>query len=82
MYRTAVIRMYDVLDQVHVNAVVTEYSECPGTAQPDELVLATTIPSTVSTLRNLFDRMELIARPTVSVGKMDGTRISSLLKPQ
>lgn len=46
MYRTAVIRMYDVLDQVHVNAVVTEYPETPGTVPPVEIVLATTIPGT------------------------------------
>lgn len=55
--------MYDVLDQVHVNAVVTEYSECPGTAQPDELVLATTIPSTGTdnTYRWLWEGLSALA---------------------
>jgi hypothetical protein len=38
-------------------------------------VTPTTIPNTVNTLRNLFERMAFIASITVSVGNMDGTRI-------
>lgn len=44
MYRTAVIRMYDVLDQVFVNAVVTEYPSTPGALPPVEYVFSAALP--------------------------------------
>lgn len=44
MYHTAVIRVYDVMDQIHVSAVITEYPSTPGTLPPIEYVLSATIP--------------------------------------
>jgi len=44
MYRTAVIRQYDVLDTVFIACVITEYSDTPGTLPPIEYVLSTSIP--------------------------------------
>jgi hypothetical protein len=45
MYRTARVAVYDVMDQVFISAVITEYRETPGTLPPVEYVLSATVPS-------------------------------------
>ena len=44
MYRTARIHLYDVLDTVFVNLVLTEYDGLPGEVTPTETVWSTTAP--------------------------------------
>jgi hypothetical protein len=43
MYRTATLAVYDVLDTVFINAVITEYSETPGTVAPLQYVYSTSV---------------------------------------
>jgi hypothetical protein len=45
MYRTAVVRIYDVLDKVFINVQITEYPSTPGTVPPDVFVISTSTPS-------------------------------------
>lgn len=44
MYRTARAAIYDVLDTVIINVVVTEYDATPGTCQPATYTWSTTLP--------------------------------------
>lgn len=41
MYRTATLQVYDVLDEVFVNAVIMEYPDMPGTCEPIRTVYCT-----------------------------------------
>lgn len=46
MYRTARLAIYDVLDTVFCNIVITEYPETPGACQPDVYAYSASVPST------------------------------------
>lgn len=46
MYRTAVVRLYDVIDVVFVNATITEFDGLPGDCEPSQFVISTTVSST------------------------------------
>lgn len=43
MYRTAILSVYDVLDQVFVSAKVMTYSDTPGKVPPTVSVWSTTV---------------------------------------
>lgn len=43
MYRTATIAVYDVMDQIHISARVTEYPETPGTFPPSILTMSSQV---------------------------------------
>lgn len=45
MYRTATLSVFDVMDQVYVNARVVTYPSTPGTEPPTVDVYATTLQS-------------------------------------
>lgn len=45
MYRTATAHIYDVLDTVVINVVVTEYPDMPGTTPPHQFTYSTSIQS-------------------------------------
>ena len=44
MYRTALVRAYDVLDTIHVVATITEYDDMGG---PESKAVVTSVNSTV-----------------------------------
>lgn len=46
MYRTAVVRVYDVVGTVFINATVTEYPGTPGDCEPNQFVVSTSMLGT------------------------------------
>jgi hypothetical protein len=46
MYRTATLSVFDVLDTIFVNAVVTEYNGTPGLVEPTKSVVSVSVRST------------------------------------
>lgn len=45
MYRTCTIAVYDVLDEVFINATVMTYPDTPGTTPPERNVYAAQVIS-------------------------------------
>ena len=45
MYRTARLAIYDVLDTVFCNIVITEYPDTPGACEPDVFAYSTSVDS-------------------------------------
>jgi len=43
MYRTAVVRIYDVMGTVFANATVTEYDGLAGEVEPNQFVISTSL---------------------------------------
>ena len=46
MYRTAVVRVYDVMGTVFANATVTEYDGLPGDCEPNQFIVSTSMVGT------------------------------------
>ena len=45
MYRTARVGIYDVLDTIFCNIVITEYPGTPGQVEPDVFAYSTSVDS-------------------------------------
>ena len=43
MYRTATVAVYDVMEEVHISVVVTEYPAMPGSAPPVKFVMSSQV---------------------------------------